>query len=181
MGQLGPGPPHPLGSPWGLPGPFLGPSWALLRLPSPLLGPSWAQGPAKTDTAVNCLALLNHLSTRIPVCGDSGSSISPDSLSSSGQYRRGTLLCLSISAQADTETCNIACTPHAGCWLHVSLLNFRRSVFASLTATCSLQVRCESNSHWAVLKRYGRVVHLDAMAQEETLRSVLRQDPITPT
>ena len=92
---------------------------------------------------VNCLALLKLLSTRIPVCGDSGSSISPDSLSSSGQYRRGTLLCLSISAQADTETCNIACTPHAGCWLHVSLLNFRRSVFASLTATCSLQVRCE--------------------------------------
>ena len=47
------GPHTPLGSPWGLPGPFLGPSWALLRLPSPLLGPSWAQGPAKTDTAVN--------------------------------------------------------------------------------------------------------------------------------
>ena len=69
--------------------------------------------------------LLKLLSTRIPVCCDTGISLSPEYLSSAGQYSCRTLLCLSISVQEDTETCNIACTPDAGCWLHVSQLNFR--------------------------------------------------------
>ena len=75
--------------------------------------------------SVNGHGLLKLLSTRIPVCCDTGSSISPESLSSSEQYLPRSLLCLSISVQQDTETCNIACTPDAGCWLHVSQLNFR--------------------------------------------------------
>ena len=69
--------------------------------------------------------LIKLLLTRIPVCCDKGSSISPESLSFAGQYRCSTLFCLSILVQEDTDACNIASTLDAGCWLHVSHLNFR--------------------------------------------------------
>ena len=75
--------------------------------------------------SVNGHGLLKLLSTRIPCCCDTGSSISPESLSSAGPYLCRSLLCLSISVQQDTTTFNIACTPDAGCWLHVGQLNFR--------------------------------------------------------
>ena len=67
--------------------------------------------------------LLKLLSTRIPA--EAGSCVSPESLSDVGQYSCGTLLCLSISVQKDKESYNIACTPNACCWVHVSELNFK--------------------------------------------------------
>ena len=83
--------------------------------------------------SVHCHRLLKLLSTRIPCCCDTGSSLSPESLSSAGPYFCRSLLCLSISVQQDTTTLNIACTPDAGCWLHVGQLNFRcPSVLLSL-------------------------------------------------
>ena len=63
--------------------------------------------------------LLDQLSTRFPVCCDTGLEISPESFSSTEQYLPTSLVGLSISVHKDTETWNIGCTPDAGCWLHV--------------------------------------------------------------
>ena len=77
--------------------------------------------PQPIDSVIGGLSKL--LSTRIPA--EAGSSTSPESLSDVGQFSCGTPLCLSISVQQDKVSYNIACTPNACCWVHVSELNFK--------------------------------------------------------
>ena len=83
--------------------------------------------PQRIDS-VNGHRLLELLSTRFPVCCDTGSGISPESFSSSEKYLPTNLLGLSISVQEDTESWHIGCTPDAGCWLHVKKISFKRPV-----------------------------------------------------
>ena len=54
--------------------------------------------------SVNGHGLLDQLSTRFPVCCDTGLEISPESFSSTEQYLPTSLVGLSISVHKDTET-----------------------------------------------------------------------------